>query len=247
MSKRVRKRSYVFTINNYTFDDMAEVILLSDYSRYVIAGFEVGSQGTPHIQGYVYFDNPQEPKYVRKFLSRACIRIAKGSVLSNLGYCSDDGDYWESGDPPQQGKAKFRDIKYLMKNPETHFHLYTQYRKAYSEYLLTKKKDHSRSLLIATYDRCLDVADKFIEDGKTVLICDDMELYSNEDVVITEYFEMSSDRFHIDRWLRGYPPKFKRGYEVLTFDPEIIVLLYRSHNQYKKACKQYAEAFDGFL
>lgn len=100
--------SYCFTINNWTDADVTELKKLeeSPRTRYLIIGKEVGEEGTPHIQGYVYFHNQTVFSTVKKFLTRAHIEPSRGSVEDNVKYCSKDGDFYEHGDKPVSQKRK---------------------------------------------------------------------------------------------------------------------------------------------
>lgn len=100
-----RARAFVFTINNYTDDDADAVKALASECKYVIAGFEVGEQGTPHIQGYVYFDSARTFKSVSKKIPRAHLDKARGSPVANKDYCGKDKAILiEHGELPAQGE-----------------------------------------------------------------------------------------------------------------------------------------------
>ena len=94
-------RAFCFTINNWTEDDISFLDELS--CRYLCYGKEVGESGTPHLQGYVYFDNRRSVKGIVKVL-RGHVEVAKGNAEQNAAYCSKDGDFFERGDRPCQGK-----------------------------------------------------------------------------------------------------------------------------------------------
>lgn len=100
--------AYCFTLNNWTDADVTELKKLEQNSRtrYIIYGKEVGEEGTPHLQGYVYFHNQTVFSTVKKLLSRAHIVSAKGTVDENVAYCSKDGDIYEAGDRPVNQKRK---------------------------------------------------------------------------------------------------------------------------------------------
>jgi len=97
-----RGRSWVFTLNNYTEDDITSLKSLAVV--YLIFGKEVGESGTPHLQGYVYYLNKKSHKQVCKDIPRAFVEFAKGSPQDNTTYCSKQGDVFIKGEEPHQGK-----------------------------------------------------------------------------------------------------------------------------------------------
>lgn len=97
-----RSRGWVFTINNYTEKDEEEVRKMKGY-KYIVAGKEIGESGTPHIQGYVYFENQRTMKSVSKMLTRARLDVARGSASQNEAYCNKDTKWIEDGEQPKQG------------------------------------------------------------------------------------------------------------------------------------------------
>lgn len=99
-----RNRSYCFTINNYTDEDIADIKTLSEQSSYLIVGKEIGDNGTPHFQGFVYFKDAKTFTSVKKKLPRAHIEASKGSPLDNQRYCSKQEVYLEVGILPKQGE-----------------------------------------------------------------------------------------------------------------------------------------------
>jgi len=110
----IYKRNFVFTINNYTTDDI-DILQSEKFQkqlRYMIYGYEEGKQHTPHIQGYVIFKSAKKFSQIAKLLPRAHIEIAKGGINSNVKYCSKDGKVVEYGKPPQKS-GKRTDIDYI--------------------------------------------------------------------------------------------------------------------------------------
>lgn len=100
--------SYCFTINNWTDADLQVLQTLQDNAktRYLIVGREVGAQGTPHLQCYVYFHNQMVFGTFKKLVPRAHIEICRGTPEQNIEYCSKAGDFFEHGDRPCSRKRK---------------------------------------------------------------------------------------------------------------------------------------------
>ena len=97
-----RSRAFVFTINNWTDEDLNAVKALQ--CEYCICGAEIGEKGTPHLQGYVYFKLQRTFKSMSKKLSRAYIAVAKGNAVQNIEYCAKQSIVYETGERPKQGK-----------------------------------------------------------------------------------------------------------------------------------------------
>lgn len=108
-----RATGYCFTVNNYTDEDAKAVDELAQSCDYAIYGYEIGNQGTDHIQGYIYKRNKISFNTIKRCIPRAHIEIARGSPKSNQQYCSKGGNYEEYGFLPRQGSrndiAEFRD------------------------------------------------------------------------------------------------------------------------------------------
>lgn len=105
-----RGRAWCFTINNYSNEDIQSITKLD--AKYLIAGQEkCPDTGTPHIQGYVYFDNAKTLRAISKLLPRAHFEKARGTPEENQRYCSKDGDLLlETGELPSQGRRSDLDI-----------------------------------------------------------------------------------------------------------------------------------------
>lgn len=103
-----RSRSWCYTLNNYTEADESKLQALQQPS-YHLYGREVGEQGTPHLQGFLYFQNKKSFKQIKKLLGdKAHIEIARGSTKQNVEYCSKEGNLWSRGTPPK-GAGKTSD------------------------------------------------------------------------------------------------------------------------------------------
>lgn len=95
-------KSICFTINNWTVDDI-EKLLNAKYT-YVITGFEIGAEGTPHIQGYMELQSQSRLTTLKKFFPRAHIERRMGSQEQAINYCKKDNNFVEDGEYKVQGK-----------------------------------------------------------------------------------------------------------------------------------------------
>ncbi len=109
-----RSRKWCFTLNNYVDGVIQRLKTYADTIEYMIYGKEVGEQGTPHLQGFIYKKNPTTFKALKNKIGieRIHLESANGSPLQNYKYCSKDGDFIEFGELPESGKRKdLNDIK----------------------------------------------------------------------------------------------------------------------------------------
>lgn len=102
MSSNIKARDFCYTLNNYT--EAETDCLLAIECVYHIMGKEIGENKTPHIQGYLYFENPRSFNAVKKLIPRAHIERTKGTPKEASDYCKKDGDFIEKGELPRQGK-----------------------------------------------------------------------------------------------------------------------------------------------
>lgn len=89
---RTRSRRYVFTLNNWTEEELSHCISKFQPFKYCI-GEEIGEEKTPHLQGYIDFKNQKDFSVVKALIPRAHIEKAKGSAKQNFAYCSKDGKF----------------------------------------------------------------------------------------------------------------------------------------------------------
>lgn len=91
----VRSTAFIFTINNYTEQEIELVKRISNDIRVkkMIVGMEVGEQKTPHLQGYIQFHKRQYRSNVSKWLNgKAFLQAAKRSPQENYKYCTKQGN-----------------------------------------------------------------------------------------------------------------------------------------------------------
>lgn len=89
----IRSRGWCFTINNFTEEEKERIIHIINDPRvqYGIAETEHTGEGegTPHIQGYIYWKNQKYFTAAKHFIGeRAHIEAAKGNPQQNYDYCS---------------------------------------------------------------------------------------------------------------------------------------------------------------
>lgn len=104
-----RARGWSFTVNNFTTEqyELLQEKIEEDVScLYAIIGKErAPGTGTPHLQGYFYFGSIKSFKQIKDFLPHgAHIERAMGTSKQNRDYCIKEGNFWEHGGCPEQGK-----------------------------------------------------------------------------------------------------------------------------------------------
>lgn len=96
---------FVFTLNNYTDEEVGRIGDPPEFIQYVGYSKEVGASGTPHLQGWVYTWQPVRMSQIKKqFLRRAHIEIMYSSFDKNDKYCSKESTMTHIGTRPQQGR-----------------------------------------------------------------------------------------------------------------------------------------------
>lgn len=100
--EKAKSRNWVLTCNNYTDENVAAFDLL--VTIYKIRAYEIApTTGTPHIQGYAYFNNAVRRSSLQKKLPRFVLIQASGSPEQNQTYCKKEGKFTETGLLPKQG------------------------------------------------------------------------------------------------------------------------------------------------
>lgn len=104
-----RSRAWVWTLNNYTQEQVTLLTGLAGQAKYMVFGKEVGASGTPHLQGFTYLNFAKSFTAFKSWLgcNAAHIAIAR-DIEAAATYCKKDGLYFESGTSPftQEDKGK---------------------------------------------------------------------------------------------------------------------------------------------
>lgn len=193
----IKHRSFCFTINNpgqqseLSLRDLGRAV----GTRYIVCGHERGANGTPHIQGFVYFKNPRSDSSVRRLpaFAHAHVESARGSPAQASDYCKKDGDFWEEGELPRAGrrsdleeiKEEIEDGKSELYVAEQHFSQWCIYRKSFEKY---------RQLLVSkprNWDSWTNVLVGPTGLGKTRYV---YQLHKDDDIYV----------WGGDRWFDGY-------------------------------------------
>lgn len=110
---RLRFRRCVFTLNNYTLEEMELVKQLP--VQWIVFGRETGSTGTPHLQGAFVIGKQVSQSTIKSWpgFGRAHFETMKGTPQQSLDYCSkEDRNFYERGTMPQEGKRN--DLKHAV-------------------------------------------------------------------------------------------------------------------------------------
>lgn len=104
-------RSWCFTLNNYTLAEIAQIESIP--YRYLIYGYEIGDNGTPHLQGYIEFANPLRFAKIKSYIPRAHIEQRRGSRDEARNYCMKDNEFIELGDWNVGGQGRRNDLDFI--------------------------------------------------------------------------------------------------------------------------------------
>jgi len=224
-----KARSYCFTINNPSDDDLDNVLRLD--CKYLVFGFETGKKGTEHIQGYVQFNNPRFFKAVSKLLPRAHLLIAKGTPQQNIDYCTKDGDFHEFGDRPTEGgRVSYERIEAAMKDPASDPHIAHMYRNVFK--MVKEKEIRERTEPTKFYvinpigDAITEIVEYFgLDDPTELCVVTEMhQLAMYEDPLRVVLFADYPDKLH-SLWPRGVPIAYKFGYEMKVIKPKTFIIV----------------------
>lgn len=144
-----RAKNWCFTLNNYTQADVDRLANLGTSAAYVVFGREVGENGTPHLQGFIAFDERKRLQQVKAVIGgNPHVEVAR-NIPAAIQYCKKDGDFEEVGElPGGQGRRSDLDsfkeavkggLMSLKEIRETHSEVYSKHRRFVYEYLA----DHS--------------------------------------------------------------------------------------------------------
>nr|WPR18737.1 MAG: replication polyprotein [Crogonang virus 101] len=96
--------SWCFTHNNYTDEDIN--FWQNINCRFIIYGKEIApTTGTPHLQGFIMFSTNKRFNTLKKLFPKDVnFRACNGSPQQNITYVSKNGELYERGERPKQGR-----------------------------------------------------------------------------------------------------------------------------------------------
>lgn len=177
-------KNWCFTLNNYTQLDVDRLTNLGSSASYIVFGREVGQNGTPHLQGFIAFNQRKRLAQVKALIGgNPHVEVCR-NIPASVQYCKKDGDFEEVGELPNgQGrrsdidafkeavKGGLTDIKEIR---ELHSEVYSKHRRFVYEYLA----DHAPDKALADHDKTPwqleldDILDEEPEDRKVIFVVD---------------------------------------------------------------------------
>lgn len=120
MASQQQSKNWVFTVNNYTEDDI--LLFNTIECKYIVYGKEVGENGTPHLQGYIIFNSNKRLSALKKIHATAHWERSRGTSIQASTYCKKDNDFIERGEcpipPAELEKQRWKRTRELAENNE---------------------------------------------------------------------------------------------------------------------------------
>lgn len=232
-----RCRKWIFTINNYTDEDLELLGGLEEFADYMVYGFEKGEKGTPHIQGYVRLKDGKTMSAMNKYCPRAWLHKAYGDDMQNRKYCMKQGNAEELGVPKEDAKGRRTDIAEVceavsnganmweisneygyqaMKHAEALFR-YKKPELVESRLIVWKEGEDALEEQIATYGSGFFIVDKNKWDG-----------YDGEPIVIWDADELDAPSAHWQKKFKSGVPLRVRGlYSIRPLEATVLIICSR--------------------
>jgi hypothetical protein len=142
-----KSRNYCFTLNNYTDEHVNRIIAGDPRFKYIIAGREVGENGTPHLQGTICAKTTMLLSTVKNWLGGNAHFESTRDVSASIKYCEKDGSVIEFGTRPMPRPGSRLDLDQFKEDVQSgriktitavrheHSLIYARYRQFAVEYL----------------------------------------------------------------------------------------------------------------
>ena len=128
-----KSRAYCLTLNNWTMVEL-ELFMVHTQSPtvlYWICGKEVGEEGTPHLQAYLYYKNAVHRNMNKWAELLGCdrwhIEVARGTPTDNENYCSKDGEFVKGGVLPVSNNDRYAAVRDMCKAGKTFTEVLEEY------------------------------------------------------------------------------------------------------------------------
>jgi len=148
MHSNFHSKYFVFTLNNYTDEEVASIktIVAREEATYVCFGYETAPEtGTRHLQGYVEFSRRLRRSQVSNIIStRAHLERRNGTAEQADEYCKKEGRFESYGCRSISVRGKRNDLEEVRlaiveRQPklarwDEHFAAYAKYHRAFDKY-----------------------------------------------------------------------------------------------------------------
>jgi len=233
-------KRWCFTINNWeseqSKDDWKQrfASLHGDgHVTYLVAGWEVGSSGTPHIQGYVALAVKQRISWLKGHISeRAHYEVSRGTHAEAAEYCKKEQSYSEWGEFEAVGAGQGRrtDLEAIKVRiiagdkmsaiAEDHFSDWVRYHKSFEVFqsYQSPKRNWVTEVFVYYGSTGTGKTRRVHEEEKDLWIAPDNSLkwfdgyYGQEAVLFDDFVSVRNDRFGfllqlLDRYSMNVPVK----------------------------------------
>ncbi len=160
----VTSRNYVWTLNNYSDDDIVRLSTPIDGIKYLVFQREIGESGTAHLQGYGITSSPVRMGGFKQLLSapRAHVEPRRGTHDDAYRYCTklatrvDDTEPVEWGQPPSGSgsRSDLLAVAEAIREGRTAAEIFSQYPIQYLRY--TRGINQAIGLIRPGRDRCIE-------------------------------------------------------------------------------------------
>lgn len=246
-----RSRNWTLTLNNYTEDEVADFKSLTDHDHVKCAAFayEVGEEGTPHLQGFVIFKVVKSLRAAKKILgARYHIECMKGTVQQSVDYCSKQSELFTFGTLPMTqkekgaaGKQAYEDAWNLAKlgkieeiDPGLRLQYYNTLNKIHKDFQ-PKVPDNATLCNYWIYGpsgtgKSRAVRHKFGEHGFYNKMCNKWwDGYADEDVVLLDDFNHAPLGHHLKIWGDHYGFQAEVKGSSKKIRPKVVIVTSNYH------------------
>lgn len=249
--QRNRSRGWCFTINNYVPENLLQIFEAG--ADYIAFGFEVGDSGTPHIQGYLWFENPIEQE-VAEWLFPVIGERAKadGSSRHHVEaqkardpkrayiYTMKEGCWYEFPDKdarPEQGhRSDMENLITRIQKGETLDALMsdypvqvTMYRNKLETLINSRPIDKSSKCEVIVYmkkkEDILNWMDEHYDDKKILYCTEERDLYEYNDSYDAVCYNGSMDQFKLGQLVRHKPLLVRNGFQTKNILPKVFIFV----------------------